>query len=327
GREVLHAQDEMLPFLRLDRVLGYPPVEEETIEHRHAILVDLHGEKFALGMDEFLKRRDLVVKSLNQNYKHVPGLAGASMLGDNEIVFILDLAEVIELHRSKEKPARSETMNLNKSETLNSNTPKEPVEGMVANNTAVRIEKLFDPADKEVFRNWISQSNKAAIKGIQMLTGSQAITVKKSKGARVKAGNSRQIMERIVQNADNIYLLHLPMIPDTGSIDLILKRDSAERMARLLFSAAGLDFEGEFDPSPLLEITNILGSAYTNTLTFLTETSVEPATPSLLETKEEIHALIEGRLKAPHADILVVDNEFHIKNENIAVELVIYLNS
>ncbi|MBV6492178.1 MAG: hypothetical protein LDLANPLL_00169 [Turneriella sp.] len=324
-REVLHSQNQILPFLRLDRILGYPPIEEKEVGYRQAILVEIHGEKFALGIDEFLKRRDLVVKSLNENYKHVQGIAGASMLGDNEIVFILDLNEVIELYKSGERRIRSESMSTNKE--AKENKIEQPIEGMVTKDKEVRIEKLFDPKDKEVFRNWISQSNKAAIKGIQMLTGTSAITVKRSKGVRVKASNSRQMMERIVENAENIYLLHLPMIPDTGSIDLILKKDSAEKMARLLFSAAGIDYNDEFDPSPLLEITNILGSAYTNTLTFLTETSVEPATPSLLGSSEEIKSLIETRLSTPHAEILVVDNEFHIQNENIAVELVIYLNS
>jgi len=75
----------------------------------------------------------------------------------------------------------------------------------------------------------------------------------------------------------------------------------------------------------LLEITNILGSAYTNTLTFLTEKSVEPATPVLLSTREAIEELIDARRQSPKSEMLVVENQFHIDDEDIQVELVIYL--
>jgi two-component system, chemotaxis family, sensor kinase CheA len=322
GREILHSRNMMLPYLRLDRVLGYPPVEETEVNHHFAIVADLHGQKIALGIDEFLKKQDLVVKSLNENYRPVHGLAGASMLGDNEIVFILDLAEIVELNRQRYHVQWSESM----AAVNNTNDDSVP-DGMIPNSAAVPIEKLFDTNNKELIRKWISQSNKAAVKGIQMLTGNTSIAVKKSKGSRVKAANSRSVYEKIMERADDIYLFHLPMLPAAGAIDLILTKPGANRMSKLLFDAAGIQYEGEFDASPLLEITNILGSAYTNTLTFLTEKSVEPATPTLLQNVEEIRTLVNQRLGTPHGEILVVENQFHIKDEDIEVELVIYLNS
>ncbi len=321
GRDILHSRNMMLPYLRLDRVLGYPPIEESTENHHFAIVADLHGQKVALGIDEFLKKQDLVVKSLNENYRPVPGLAGASMLGDNEIVFILDLAEIIDLNRQRERVLWSDSMAAAKKPNEDS-IP----EGMVPSSAAVPIEKLFDTNNKELIRKWISQSNKAAVKGIQMLTGNTSIAVKKSKGSRVKAANSGSFYEKIMERADDIYLFHLPMLPAAGAIDLILTKPGAGRMSKLLFDAAGIQHEGEFDASPLLEITNILGSAYTNTLTFLTEKSVEPATPTLLQSADEIRTLVDQRLATEHGEILVVENQFHIKDEDIEVELVIYLN-
>jgi chemotaxis protein CheY-P-specific phosphatase CheC len=187
------------------------------------------------------------------------------------------------------------------------------------------VKPLFDFGDKELMRKWIAQSNKTAVQGIQMLTGNQSISVKKSRGARVKAERSVDIMEQITQRADDILLIHLPMLPKAGAIDLIMEKKSAERMANLLFKAAGLDSSEEFDPSPLLEITNILGSAYTNTLTFLTEKSVEPATPGLLSTREAIEELMNERRQSPKSEMLVVENQFHIDDEDIQVELMIYL--
>lgn len=187
------------------------------------------------------------------------------------------------------------------------------------------MKPLFDFSDKELMRKWIAQSNKTAVQGIQMLTGNQAISVKKSRGSRVKAERSADTMGKITERANDILLIHLPMLPAAGAIDLILDKKSAERMASLLFKAAGFESMEEFDPSPLLEITNILGSAYTNTLTFLTEKSVEPATPVLLSTREAIEELIDARRQSPKSEMLVVENQFHIDDEDIQVELVIYL--
>jgi two-component system chemotaxis sensor kinase CheA len=337
GRDVLHWRDQILPFLRLDNVLGYPPVEE-TREHLYAIIAEVHRMRIAIGVDEFLQKRELVIKSLAEHYQHVPGLSGASMLGDNEIVFILDVEEIARMHVSRytrlSAPAAEQLLEKNsgQSETVAASAAPEAAESTESiESTAPAItpeqtmKPLFDFGDKELMRKWIAQSNKTAVQGIQMLTGNQSISVKKSRGARVKAERSVDIMEQITQRADDILLIHLPMLPQAGAIDLIMEKKSAERMANLLFKAAGLDSSEEFDPSPLLEITNILGSAYTNTLTFLTEKSVEPATPGLLSTREAIEELMNERRQSPKSEMLVVENQFHIDDEDIQVELMIYL--
>jgi hypothetical protein len=184
---------------------------------------------------------------------------------------------------------------------------------------------IFDINDKEFVRKWIAQSNKTAVQGIQMLTGISTIAVKKSKGSRLRAEKSHEATRKILDRIDDIILIHLPMLPAAGAIDLVLERNAAEKMALILFKAAGIAYEGEFDASPLLEITNILGSAYTNTLTFLTEKSVEPATPSLMATPEAIRALIDERLASPRSELLVIENQFRIGDEDIEIGLMIYL--
>lgn len=327
GREVLHWREQILPFLRLDDALGYPPLEE-CRDYLYAVIVELYRARIAIGVDEFLKKQELVVKSLAEHYRHVPGLSGAAMLGENEIVFILDAEELARLHTDKfaiaEKaaapkiiPPTGQEQNLSATEILAEHA------GSIAEKEQPM--SFFDFSDKDLMRKWIAQSNKTAVHGIQMLTGNRTISVRKSRGARVKPEKARTTIERISARADDILLIHLPMQPAAGAIDLILEKKSAERMAKLLFSAAGLGEITEFDPSPLLEITNILGSAYTNTLTFLTEKSVEPATPTLFATRAAIAALVEERMRSPESEMLVVENQFHIDDEDIAVELMIYL--
>ncbi|MBL8033152.1 MAG: chemotaxis protein CheW [Leptospiraceae bacterium] len=329
GREVLHSRDRVIPYLRLDAILGYPAIEENDADS-FAIIAENHGRKYALGMDAFLKKHELVVKSLAENYHHVPGLAGAAMLGNDEIVFIIDLEQLIRLYDAPEVMSSEETPAETVMAAKRKVTTKPETSAQTTDSTAdapqpAGLQPMFHSANKDLVRRWISQSNKAAVKGMQMLTGNSAVAVKKSRGALVKPEKSRNAIERILKRAGEIYLIHLPMLPAAGAIDLILGKEGAHRMSKILFAAAGLNNEGEFDPSPLLEITNILGSAYTNTLTFLTETSVEPATPTLLSTPAEIQSLVDHRLLAPKTELLVIENQFHIADEDIEIELMIYL--
>lgn len=330
GREILHNRDRMLPYLRLDGLLGYPHVEDNA-EGGFAVVAALHGQKYAVAVDEFQRKQELVIKSLGENYRQVQGLAGAAMLGNDEIVFILDIEEIVSIYRSRHQPAVTGSFaSAHAVETANivETTEALPVEikpDGPRTGEPMSIRPMFDTGNKDLIRSWISQSNKAAVKGMKILTGSSEISVRKSRGALVKPEKSKSAIERILNRVDDIILIHLPMLPAAGAIDLIINKKSAKRMAQILFIAAGLEAEEEFDPSPLLEITNILGSAYTNTLTFLTETSVEPATPTLMSTPEEIRAMVEQLLLTPKAEILLVENQFHIANEDIEIELMIYL--
>jgi chemotaxis signal transduction protein len=333
GREVLHVRDQMIPFIRLDRALGYPSVEE-TGQFVHVIIADINRHKVAISIDEFLKKQELVVKSLGENYRHVPGLAGASMLGDNDIIFIVDLEEIVQIHKQRgqvtsrdnrdtARPVNYDSQTVVESDSLSDGIELIPAE--VTINEKLPMIPIFDINDKEFVRKWIAQSNKTAVQGIQMLTGISTIAVKKSKGSRLKAEKSHEATRKILDRVETIILIHLPMLPAAGAIDLVLERNAAEKMSKILFQAAGIAYEGEFDPSPLLEITNILGSAYTNTLTFLTEKSVEPATPSLLSTPEAIRGLIDERLASPRSELLVIENQFRIGDEDIEIGLMIYL--
>lgn len=332
GHEMLHTRNTMLPFIRIDRVLGYPRIDDVG-KYVYVIVADLHGRSFALGVDELLKKHELVVKSLDENYAKVPGLAGASITGDSEIIFIVDAAEIVELHDRRHLPSFSNddgeaTFGMKTSDSVAAKskdtlTGSEPVL-FLEKTGEEKMQPLIDIADKELVRKWIAQSNKTAVQGIQMLTGKSAINVKKSRGSRVKADKSHTLIEKISSRIDDIYLFHLPILPGAGAIDLILTRKSAERMAKLLFDAAGIKQE-EFDAGPLMEITNILGSAYTNTLTFLTEKSVEPATPTFLSTPDEIRKVLDERRNAPRSEVLVIENQFRMENEDIEVELLIYL--
>ena len=55
------------------------------------------GKTMALRADELVGSEDLVIKSLSQNFIHIRGLSGASILGDGSVCLMLDVATLMDL--------------------------------------------------------------------------------------------------------------------------------------------------------------------------------------------------------------------------------------
>jgi two-component system chemotaxis sensor kinase CheA len=53
------------------------------------------GREIGLRVDALLGEEDVVIKSMAENYRNVPGIAGASILGSGRVSLILDVAALI----------------------------------------------------------------------------------------------------------------------------------------------------------------------------------------------------------------------------------------
>ena len=60
-----------------------------------AVIVEADGARAALLVDELVGQQQIVVKSLETNFRKVPGIAAATIMGDGKVALILDIAEVI----------------------------------------------------------------------------------------------------------------------------------------------------------------------------------------------------------------------------------------
>ena len=58
------------------------------------VIVEADNEKIGLLVDDLHAQQQVVVKSLETNYGRVEGLAGATILGDGSVAFILDVAGI-----------------------------------------------------------------------------------------------------------------------------------------------------------------------------------------------------------------------------------------
>lgn len=90
--EVLSFRGEYLPVVRLQQVFQTQAAEARNPEQGLIMVVEGDGRRVGLCVDELLGQQQVVVKTLEANYQHVDGIAGATILGDGSVALILDIA-------------------------------------------------------------------------------------------------------------------------------------------------------------------------------------------------------------------------------------------
>jgi two-component system chemotaxis sensor kinase CheA len=99
---VLDTAGEALPLLDLAQVLGGPLYD--TAPGSLAVVVHSGAFRYALRVDALLGQAQVVVKSLETHYRRVPGIMGATILGDGRVALILDaqgIAQAAGLRRGR----------------------------------------------------------------------------------------------------------------------------------------------------------------------------------------------------------------------------------
>jgi two-component system chemotaxis sensor kinase CheA len=94
GHEVINLRGEILSLLRLNQFVC---IESSLVDQTKipVVVVGFGNRKIGLIVDELEGKQEIVIKSLEQNYTTVSGLAGASILGDGSICLILDISSMI----------------------------------------------------------------------------------------------------------------------------------------------------------------------------------------------------------------------------------------
>ena len=90
--EVLSFRGEYLPVVRLEKVFEARCGREREPSNGLIMVVEGDGRRVGLCVDELLGQQQVVVKTLEANYGHVDGIAGATILGDGSVALILDIA-------------------------------------------------------------------------------------------------------------------------------------------------------------------------------------------------------------------------------------------
>ncbi len=92
--EAIVLRDKLIPLKRMRDVLNLEPPEQQPDEEA-VLIVSLNGEEVGLILDDFHEGIDIIQKPLEGVMSHYPMYAGATLLGDGQVLLILDLKELI----------------------------------------------------------------------------------------------------------------------------------------------------------------------------------------------------------------------------------------
>jgi two-component system chemotaxis sensor kinase CheA len=88
--EMLLVRGKLLPVVRLNQRLGIYGMAQKPSEGL-IVVVESHNRCFCLLVDDLLGKQEVVIKSLGEALKNIPGLSGCAVLGDGRVGLILDI--------------------------------------------------------------------------------------------------------------------------------------------------------------------------------------------------------------------------------------------
>ena len=91
---VIKVRDEYLPLVPLYQRFDIAPKFIDPSDGI-VVIVEVDGKKAALFVDDLVGQQQVVVKNIESNYKKIPGISGATILGDGGVAFILDVSALI----------------------------------------------------------------------------------------------------------------------------------------------------------------------------------------------------------------------------------------
>jgi len=100
GERVLQVRGEYLPLVELFRVFEVAGAKTDATQGIVVILQSA-GRRYALLVDQLIGQHQVVVKNLESNYRKVPGISAATILGDGSVAPIVDVSALQTLNREQ----------------------------------------------------------------------------------------------------------------------------------------------------------------------------------------------------------------------------------
>jgi len=104
GARVISIRGSYVPLVDVGLSLGY---RAEPLDSEQGVALLIEGEggsRAVLLVDAIQGQRQVVIKSLEANYRRVPGIAAATILGDGRVALILDIDALVAASRTAEAP-------------------------------------------------------------------------------------------------------------------------------------------------------------------------------------------------------------------------------
>ena len=94
GGQVLSARGQFIPLLCLAQRFGVKNALTDASRGIVVIVETDNSDRLAIMVDDLVGQQQIVVKNLEENYDHIPGVAGATILGDGRVALILDVVSL-----------------------------------------------------------------------------------------------------------------------------------------------------------------------------------------------------------------------------------------
>lgn len=94
-REVIHHRNSTLPLVRLEEIFNLPKSEKKS-EQIYVVMIAIAQHRFGIVVDNLQGQQDIVIKSIGEVFNGIKGIAGATDLGNNQTVLVLDVASIVE---------------------------------------------------------------------------------------------------------------------------------------------------------------------------------------------------------------------------------------
>ena len=96
--ETFRLRDEYIPIIRLHEIFGFE--FDRNYQDGLMVVIESGDQRLGLMIDELLGQQQVVIKSLEANYKKIEGFSGATILGDGTVALILDMPGIIRLNKT-----------------------------------------------------------------------------------------------------------------------------------------------------------------------------------------------------------------------------------
>jgi two-component system chemotaxis sensor kinase CheA len=93
--EAFKLRNQYIPIIRMHEIFNVRPKNKASASEGVIVVVERQGTLCGLFVDELLGPQQVVVKSLEANYRRVEGVSGATILGDGSVALILDVPGLV----------------------------------------------------------------------------------------------------------------------------------------------------------------------------------------------------------------------------------------
>ncbi|AYD64279.1 chemotaxis protein CheA [Achromobacter sp. ES-001] len=100
NERVMHVRGEYLPLVEMHRVFSVAQAQTDPTQ-AIAVIMQAEDRRFALLVDHLIGQHQVVVKNLESNYRKVPGISAATILGDGSVALIVDVFALARANRER----------------------------------------------------------------------------------------------------------------------------------------------------------------------------------------------------------------------------------